>query len=453
MSFHSKDKLTDTSLFRLIFRLGLPAILGLSANAINQFVDALWITRLSPFAMASIGVTFPIFMLATAATVGFGAAVASVIGRRLGQGDTQGAENASMSAMVLAGGIAIGIALLLLWSPEELLKAVGASEHTYEMARQYLILLLCATPLVTFQIISDFCALGSGNSKWSMIALFVCFGTNMVLDPIFIFGFGWGVTGAALATIAGQVAACVLYVVWFRRGSLGFSPFRGRFKRSECVALLRLSPPMTIVNILTAVSFLLFLREIARLADDTYVAALTFDLRLMALIIIPVQGLALGAQAAVSHAYGAQNHDRCLKLVHRILLLSVCIGCTMSGLVVALGPQLLPVLIPSLEMQQATTEIFTYLFGYIAMSCVFIPLLSGFQAMDRAAFAAIVALAPNGYIMLPLLIILPNMMGLTGVLWVPVFAGIGTAAIAVLLHGLVLFQTRREITLASGETA
>lgn len=453
MSAHSSDKLTDTRLFRVIFRLGFPAILGLSANAINQFVDALWITGLSPFAMASIGVTFPIFMLANAATVGVGVALASLIGRRFGQDDKDGAENAAMSAMILSGGIAIGVAFLLLWSPEKLLTTVGASEQTYDMARQYMVLLLLAAPLVTFQIVSDFCALGSGHSKWSMIALFACFGTNMVLDPVFIFGLGWGVTGAALATIAGQTVACVLYVVWFRRGTFGISLFRGRIRRLECIALLRLSPPMTFVNILTAVSFMLFLREIAYLADDTYVAALTFDLRLMSLIVIPVQGLALGAQAAISHAYGAHNQVRCFVLIHRILLLSICIGGTLAGLVVLLQPVLLPILIPDTDMQLATAEIFTYLCGYIVMSCVFIPLLSGFQVMDRAAFAAVVALAPNGYIMLPLLIVLPKIMGLNGVLWVPVFAGVGTAIVAMILHGVVLFQTRRTVTLASVETA
>lgn len=453
VSTHSSEKLTDTRLFRLIINLGLPAIFGLSANAVNQFVDALWITRLSPNAMASIGVTFPIFMLATATTVGIGVALSSVIGRRLGQDDMEGANNVVKCAMALAICIAIGVALVLLSSPEKLLTAAGASEQTYGMARQYMTLLLFAMPLATFQITSDFCALGSGNSRWSMIALFACFGTNIVLDPLFIFGFGWGVTGAALATIAGQTVACVLYIVWFKRGTLGIHPLRGRIARAECIALLRLSPPITFVNILTALSFLLLLREIARLADDTYVAALTFDLRLLSLIIIPVQGLALGAQAAVSHAYGANKPERSLMLIHRILFMSVCIGSTLVGLALLLSPLLLPSLVTDPEMQQATAHIFTYLFGYIIMSCVFIPLLSGLQAMDRAVFSAIVALAPNGYVMLPLLIVLPNLMGLTGVLLAPLYAAIATAAIAVILHGLVLIQTRRVVTLAPADIA
>ncbi|MEL6681656.1 MAG: MATE family efflux transporter, partial [Pseudomonadota bacterium] len=415
--------LSDPRLLLLVIRLGVPAILGLSANAINQFIDALWITRLSPAAMASIGVTFPLIIVATAATAGIGVAIAGEIGRRLGRKDKVGAEGVALTAFVTALSIATMVGYCLLLTADESLPVVGASAETLSMAKIYLTILLCALPIATFQIVSDFVALGSGNSRRSMQTLMACFGLNIILDPIFIFGFGWGVAGAAMATIAGQILACTIYMIWFRRGTLGLHPMRGELKRENILNLLRFAPPITMVNLLTAVSFLILVGAIARLADDVYVAALTFDLRLASLIIIPIQGLALGAQAAVSHAHGAGDPIRAHRLIHCILGLSTILGLTLTVTILLAASFLFPIMIPMAGMQHAAVGMFPYFAAFIIGSCAYIPLLSGFQATDRALFAAIVALAPNGYVMLPLIILFPLFWGISGLLWAVALSG------------------------------
>lgn len=445
--------LSDPRLLRLVIRLGVPAILGLSANAINQFIDALWITQLSPAAMASIGITFPLIVVATAATAGIGVATAGEIGRRLGRKDKVGAEAVALTAFITALSLAVIVGSCLLLTAGASLPLVGASAETLPMAKVYLTILLCALPIATFQIISDFVALGSGNSSRSMQTLIACFGLNIVLDPIFIFGFGWGVAGAAMATIAGQVLACTIYMIWFRRGTLGLRPMRGALERKHIMNLLRFAPPITLVNLLTALSFLILVGAIARLADDMYVAALTFDLRLVSLIIIPIQGLALGAQAAVSHAHGAGDHLRANRLIHCIFALSTGLGGTLTAIILLAASFLFPIMIPAAGMQHAAVGMFPFFAAFIIGSCAYIPLLSGFQATDRALFAAIVALAPNGYVMLPLIILLPLFWGISGLLWAVAFSGAITALIAGLLHAIVLSRSSEIVTGAPADTA
>ncbi|MFQ1700074.1 MATE family efflux transporter [Loktanella agnita] len=444
--------MADPRLLRLIIRLGVPAIFGLSANAINQFIDALWITRLSPVAMAAIGVTFPVFIVVMAATAGIGVACAGEIGRRLGRKDVDGAQNIALTAFFVAIGISAFVALVVGAMSLSILPQIGASAETFPMAQRYMLVLLCAVPMASFQIISDFVALGSGNSKRSMQSLFACFGLNMLLDPIFIFGFGWGVTGAALATVAGQILACTLYIVWFRNGTLGLRPLKGHHSRENLNVLLRFSPPVAMVNLLMALSFLLLISATARLADDIYLAALTFELRLASLIIIPMRGLSLGAQAAVSHAYGALDELRANRLIHRIFALSIGLGLAMTALILMVGPALLPSLIPAPAMREASAAMFPYFAAFIIGSCAYIPLLAGFQATDRALYAAIVALAPNGYAMVPLVIFLPMIWGFQGLLFAVALSGVVTALIAGGLHIMSLSRISTTLSPAPAET-
>ena len=286
--------LSDPRLLRLILRIGAPAILGLSANAINQLIDALWITRLSPIAMAGVGIAFPVIILMTATTAGIGVAISGEIGRRLGRNDTSGAQSVALTAIILAIALSVVIGLGIGSYVDVILPVFGASTETFPIAKLYITVLLWGLPIMTFQIIADYVALGSGNSRRSMQTLLACFGLNIVLDPIFIFGFGWGVTGAALATVAGQLLACCIYIVWFRKGTLGLYPFAGSVASAHIRNLVRFAPPVVVVNLLMAFSFVVLLSGMARLAGDVHVAALAFDLRLATLIMIPVQGLALG---------------------------------------------------------------------------------------------------------------------------------------------------------------
>lgn len=445
--------LSDPRLLRLILRIGAPAILGLSANAINQLIDALWITRLSPIAMAGVGIAFPVIILMTATTAGIGVAISGEIGRRLGRNDTSGAQSVALTAIILAIALSVVIGLGIGSYVDVILPVFGASTETFPIAKLYITVLLWGLPIMTFQIIADYVALGSGNSRRSMQTLLACFGLNIVLDPIFIFGFGWGVTGAALATVAGQLLACCIYIVWFRKGTLGLYPFAGSVASAHIRNLVRFAPPVVVVNLLMAFSFVVLLSGMARLAGDVHVAALAFDLRLATLIMIPVQGLALGAQAAISHAHGHCKPLRANHLIHLTLALSVGTGVILTCLVVAGGRFLFPIMIPAPAMQQAAATMFPYFAVFIIGSCAYIPLLSGFRATDRALFSAVVALAPNGYVMVPLILLLPLVWGLSGLLWAIALSGVVTAVIAGVLHLIMLSRSSVTVTAAPADTA
>ncbi|MEO1110528.1 MAG: MATE family efflux transporter [Pseudomonadota bacterium] len=443
----------DTKLLRLIWRLGFPAIIGLSANAINQFIDALWITRLSPQAMAAVGLAFPVVLIVGATSAGMSVATAAELGRRLGRKDNTGAGRIVATAMILSTLASALVATLIAAFNRDVVTFVGGDSVTLPLAWDYLWPLLLFIPFAALQVVCDFSALGAGHSRRSMQALVLGFGINIVLDPIFIFVFGWGLTGAAFATICGQIAAIVLYAYWFRSGVLGLHPVIRGVTKTEFVALLRFAPPVTILNLLTALSFLLLLWQAARLSDDIFIAALSFDLRLVSLVIIPVHGLALGAQAAVSHAHGALLQERAEQLIRCILTLTLGFGVVSMAVLLLIRPIIVPILVPEAEMATAVSKLLPYFAGYVVGSCMYIPLLSGFQATDRALPAGLVALAPNGYVMLPLIYALPTLWGIEGFLWVLPLSGAITAGIAIVLHGLSQDQRKPTDTAAPADTA
>ncbi|MDN3721899.1 MATE family efflux transporter [Roseibium salinum] len=166
--------------------------------------------------------------------------------------------------------------------------------------------------LTLLQILCDFIAISEGNTRFSMWTLLSGFSLNIVLDPILILWTGFGVAGAALATIISRVAVLVVYALYFRRrvGRLRVGPGLVRPIRSLLVPVFAIGLPTTLTSLVTGAAFALVYAMAAELGGDDAVAAIGIAMRILLLGTLPLIGFVLGAQAVLSFAYGRRDFAR-----------------------------------------------------------------------------------------------------------------------------------------------
>ncbi|WP_298670050.1 MATE family efflux transporter, partial [uncultured Methanofollis sp.] len=199
---------------KAIVRLSIPMIAAMLLLSTYNLADAVWVAGLGSDALAAVGFMTPIFMVLSGLAVGLGAGVSSAIARRVGAGDRAGADNTAVHAVLLALGLAaiLTIPLILLAGPVAAL--LGAGEIS-GLAAEYGQTLFAGTVFVLFTNIAYAVLRAEGDTKRTMYAMGASSVLNIVLDPVFIYGAGMGVAGAALATVISIAAVSAVLVFWF----------------------------------------------------------------------------------------------------------------------------------------------------------------------------------------------------------------------------------------------
>ncbi|MBP3124745.1 MATE family efflux transporter [Thalassospira sp. ER-Se-21-Dark] len=429
--------LNDPAIMRLILRLALPSVAGLSINAINQVVDAFFVSQYALSAMAGVTLSIPCFMLVGAIGHGLGLTASTEIGRALGRDNVHDAARSASLTLALAIGFGVSVAILITLFHGPILHLLGARNEVFTEASIYMRILGACSVLVLLQIVCDFIAIGEGNSRFSMYTLLGSFGLNMVLDPILIFGFELGVAGAAWATIISQIAALCAYVYYFKKRLGRIHPDVGALHalswRKALVPFGKLGIPASTTTILASICFAALMQAATRHGNEEELAGLAISLRIVLLAILPIIGFCLGSQPILSYAAGAGNQARFEAVFKGILL--YCAGFSITCAVIAFlfGDWLIAAFVSKAELITFGAHLLDILAIQVAFVGIYQPMVSRFQAAHNARCAAIVSMAPQGYIQLPLALFLPMAFGLDGIVMAPALAAGLTALIAVSL--------------------
>lgn len=403
-------------LARLLLRTGTPAMCGLSLNAAHQGVDGAFLGRLGTEELAAVSLALPLAGLTAALGVGLGVGTATAIARRLGAGDARAAGRIASGAMGLGLCLATLACAALTVGREPLLDLLGATGGLREPARAYLALMAIAAGMGIVQILCDFIAIGEGNARFSMFSLALCFGLSMALDPLFIFTFGWGVSGAAAATVLAQSVTLMLYAWYFarRRGRILLRPGFGAAAWRGLGPVLRVGTPETATVLAATGAVLLLYRGAGVTAGVEGLAALGIVLRLFMLASLPVEGFCLGAQAVLAHAAGAGDIAR-LNRAARWLAAITCGAALLAGMVSFALPGLAVRLFAATPgtalLAEPALRLLALALPLAALRHVAQVLL---QATERAAVAAMLGLAPSCWLLLPLLALLVPAFGFSG---------------------------------------
>ena len=339
----NKDFLAKEPVGKLLLKLALPTVTAQIINMLYNIIDRIYIGHIpenGALALTGVGVCMPLIMIvsAFAALVGNGGAPRASI--FMGQGDKQAAEktlgNCFTVQLIIS---AVLTAVLLMWNREFLL-AFGASENTVEYGVAYMNIYALGTIFVQLTLGMNAFITAQGFAKTGMLSVMIGAAANIILDPIFIFVFGMGVRGAALATILSQALSCT-WVLAFLFGKKTFLKIKAsnlKLTRSIIMPSLALGLSTFIMQSSESVISVCFNSSLLKYGGDIAVGAMTILTSVMQFAMLPLQGLGQGAQPIISYNYGAKLTGRVHSAYKLLLALSLSYA-SLLWLGVMLAPQ------------------------------------------------------------------------------------------------------------------
>lgn len=408
-------ELGTKSIGKLLFSMAFPAIIAQVINVLYNMVDRMYIGHIPEIgatALTGVGVTLPLIMLisAFAALVSMGGAPRASI--MMGKGDKNTAEKIlgnCTSALVI---MAIVLTVIVLVFGEKILMQFGASENTIGYALDYMNIYAIGTIFVQLALGLNAFITAQGFAKTSMLTVLIGAILNIILDPIFIFGFNMGVKGAALATIISQ-AVSAIWVVKFLIGDKTLLNIRRKNLKIDlkifipCV-VLGLSP--FIMQSTESIIAVTFNSSLQKYGGDLAVGAMTILSSVMQFSMLPLIGLTQGAQPIISYNYGAGNASR-VKNTFSLLLKTSMIYSTGLWLIAMVFPQLFArIFTGNAELINITIRTMRI---YMAASLLFgvqISCQQTFIALGNAKASIFLALLRKIILLIPLIFILPLFM-------------------------------------------
>ncbi|MBQ8185192.1 MAG: MATE family efflux transporter [Lachnospiraceae bacterium] len=408
-----KNPLGTERVGRLLIRLAIPTITAQVVNMLYNIVDRIYIGHIpeeGALALTGLGLCFPVLMLITAfsSLIGMGGAPQASI--KMGQQDQEGAEKILGNCFVMLLIFALVLTVGFRVYSEDLLYLFGASEDTITYALDYLNIYVLGTVSVMFSLGLNAFITTQGFTKISMLTTVIGAVVNIVLDPIFIFGFNMGVQGAALATILAQTVSAV-WVLKFLFGKDTILRIRKKYMRVQASVILPVLALGLSPFIMTSTESLLnicFNTSLQKYGGDIAVGSMTILASCMQLCNLPLQGLAQGAQPIISYNFGARQLDR-VKVAFRLLFISaLCASLAVWGII-----RIAPGLFPSLFSNDG--ELITYASWaiqiYMGMSFAMgaqIACQQTFVAIGEAKISLFLALFRKILVLIPLIYILPG---------------------------------------------
>lgn len=408
-----KDFLGKQPVGRLLLQLALPTVAAQVINMLYNIVDRIYIGHIpevGALALTGVGVCMPLIMIVTAfaAFVGYGGAPRASI--FMGKGDDESAERTLGNCFIVQIIISVILTAALLFWNRDFLMAFGASENTIDYGVSYMNIYAIGTLFVQLTLGMNAFITAQGFAKTGMLSVLIGAVANILLDPLFIFGFQMGVQGAALATILSQAMSCtwVLAFLFGKKTRLKIRRKNLRLQAKIIFPSLALGLSTFIMQASESVISICFNSSLLQYGGDVAVGAMTILTSVMQFAMLPLQGLGQGAQPIISYNYGARNVAR-VKATFRLLLKASLCYSTLLWALVMIFPQMFAAMFTAdpglLEFTKTALRIYMaclLLFG-IQMACQMT-----FTSLGNAKASILVAVMRKFILLIPLIYILPR---------------------------------------------
>ena len=410
-----KDKtfLGTEPIGRLMVRLAIPTVIAQLVNMLYNIVDRIYIGHMpgdGSLALTGVGVCMPLIIIvsAFAAFVSSGGAPRASIS--MGRGDMEGAERILGGCVTLQIGItAVLTVVMLVWN-RDLLMIFGASENTIAYASDYMNIYALGTVFVELTLGLNAFITAQGFATAGMLTVLIGAVVNIALDPLFIFALNMGVRGAALATVISQGISCV-WVVAFLRGKKTIL----RIKPQNLTRGLRLLPPCIalgaaafIMQASESVLSMCFNASLLKYGGDIAVGAMTILTSVQQFAMMPLQGIAQGAQPITSYNYGARNSDRVKKSFKLLLTVSLTYTVILWACVMLAPGAFARLFTTSAELIEFTTRAMRIYCGAMFLLGIQISCQMTFVSIGNAPCSIIVAVLRKFVLLIPMIYILPH---------------------------------------------
>ena len=425
---------------KALLALGLPTMIGMLINALYNLVDSYFVGGLGTEQMGAITVAFPLGQVVVGLGLLFGNGAAAYLSRLLGSGDKKTANKVASTALycsfLIGAAVILGCVIFL----KPILRATGALESVMPYAVTYTGIYITFSIFNVFNVTMNNIVSSEGAAKTAMCALMSGALLNVVLDPIFIYTLDLGVAGAAIATAISQIVSTLIYLCYIFRKKSVFN-FRIReccFSREIMCEILKIGIPTLLFQILTSLSIGM-INNAAKEYGGSALAAMGPLTKIMSMGTLIVFGFLKGFQPIAGFSYGAKKFDRLNEAIKTSVLWSTAF-CVIFGLAAAVFPAQLMSLFTKGDTEMIrigaaalrANGLSFMLFGFYTVYSFL------FLVMGRAKEGCILGACRQGICFVPVILLLPRVMGLNGILYAQpaadVLSTVITAFMAVGLH-------------------
>ena len=410
----NKEMLGTAPIGRLLFKLAVPTVVAQLINMLYNIVDRIYIGHMpgdGSLALTGVCVCMPIIMIisAFAALIASGGAPKASI--CMGKNDKESAEKILGGCFSLQLIIsAILTAVLLIWN-KDLLLMFGASENTIDYASSYMSVYAIGTVFVQLTLGMGAFITAQGFAKTGMMTVLIGAVSNIILDPIFIFVFKLGVRGAAVATILSQAISCA-WVLIFLSGKRTYLKLQSKYMRIDgklvfpCVAL---GLSAFIMQSSESVISVCFNSSLLKYGGDIAVGAMTILTSVMQFAMLPMQGIAQGAQPISSYNYGAKNTERVKKTFRLLLTTCLIYSLTIWAVIMAFPSIFAGIFTPDAELIDFTSKALRIYCAVLGIFGIQIACQMTFVSTGNAPCSIIVAIVRKFVLLLPLIYLMPQL--------------------------------------------
>lgn len=442
----NENKLGIEKVSKLLLAFSIPAIIGMLVNTLYNIIDRMYIGNIpevGKLAITGVGITMPLMTIILAFGMLVGVGTAARISLFLGKHEDEVAEKHLGNAFVLIIIFSILITIMGLVFMEPLLKAFGASVDTEIYARQYMQIIFMGTIVSMLSFGLNHSIRSDGSPKIAMFSMLIGAITNIILDPILIFGFNLGVRGAAIATVISQIVTTVWIMSYFLKGKSTIKLKKKNLKLEKWVVLsifsIGISPCS--MQLAACVVQVIANNSLKYHGGDLAIGAMTIVQSIGMIFLTPIFGLNQGSQPIIGYNYGAKKYKRVKQTVlYGVVVATIIV--TIGWLVVQIAPELLIKIFnnDSELLGIAKTGLRVYL---VAIPVIGFQIISSnfFQSIGKAKISMFLSLLRQVILLIPLMLILPNFIGLNGI-WV---AGALADILSAIITGILLYSTMKKI--------
>ena len=421
-------------------KFALPVVFSSVLRLVYNMVDTYFIAQTgNTNIVAGVALCAPVFsaLIAIGDILGLGGS--SFISRLFGMGKNE--EGKAVSVLCFWGSIVIGVvvAVILLLVKEPLLYVLGANAETIGYATEYFFWIALGAPIIIFSLTPTNLLRTEGSANAAMVGSVLGSIVNIILDPIFIFTFGLGAAGAAIATVLGNVCADIFYA-WFviKRSTILSMKLKGFVLRMDHVKeVLRIGIPGCVTNLMQSIGVTLLNRSLLPYGNEA-IAAMGIVSKVTMIVTMIMVGFSFGGQPLYGYLYGAKNHVRMKKTIRFAYTLVCGIALVMSLVIYVFAPQFIHIFMNDPSIVETGAQMLrAMLVGEVFIGFVMVTTCL-FQSCGKASGALALSAGRQGYVFFVTLTILGAIAGFTGVIYAQPAADFLTAVLAFVLYKLLL---------------
>ncbi len=439
------QQLGEEPVSRLLVQFSIPAIVGMLVSALYNVIDRIFVGQgIGSLGIAGVTIGFPLMIVQMAFSMLIAIGANSLISIRLGEQKKDEAELIMGNAVVLLVLLAVLLtAGGLIWL-DPLLKLFGASKHDLPYARDYMSVILYGSIFQSIGFGMNNFIRADGSPKTAMATMLISALLNVLLAPVFIFWWGWGMKGAALATVVAQAMAAVWVILYFlgKKSFLKIRVRHFRLRRDVVLETMAIGSAPCLMQLAAGFITVLLNLSLARYGGDLAISAIGVVNSIAMLILMPIFGINQGVQPIIGYNYGARQYDRVKQALK--LAIYAATAFTVTGFaVVQLFPRSIIELFDASDRQlialgARALRIFLMMLPIIGFQVVS---SSYFQAVGKPVKAMMLSLSRQVLFLIPAVLILPRFFGLTGAF----SAGPTADFLASVVTGILLYFELRHL--------